>query len=82
MIRLRREEFDRAKAHFRHALDRLDDLGALFGKYEIAAQASLPITEDIFAHVLPARARHPAGAGRDRADRRTAIAMRWRILNG
>ena len=53
MIRLRREEFDRAKAHFQHALDRLDDLGVLFEKYEIAAQASLPITEDIFAHVLP-----------------------------
>ena len=53
MIRLRREELDRAKAHFRHALDRLDDLGVLFEKYEIAAQASLPITEDIFAHVLP-----------------------------
>ncbi|MBE0455292.1 MAG: DUF4236 domain-containing protein [Roseovarius sp.] len=53
MIRLRREELDRAKAHFEHALDRLDDLGALFGKYEIAAQASLPITSDIFAHVFP-----------------------------
>jgi len=53
MIRLRREEFDRAKAHFQNALDRLDDLGVLFEKYEIAAQASLPITEDIFAHVLP-----------------------------
>lgn len=53
MIRLRPEELDRAKVHFRHALDRLDDLGALFEKYEIAAQASIPITEDIFAHVLP-----------------------------
>lgn len=53
MIRLRREELDRAKAHFHHALDRLDDLGALFGKYGIAAQASLPITEDIFAHIFP-----------------------------
>ncbi|MEI4233215.1 DUF4236 domain-containing protein [Roseovarius sp. D22-M7] len=53
MIRLRREEFDRAKAHFQNALNRLDDLGALFEKYEIAAQASLPITEDIFAHVFP-----------------------------
>jgi hypothetical protein len=53
MIRLRREELDRAKAHFQHALDRLEDLGALFQKYEIAAQASLPITEDIFAHVFP-----------------------------
>ncbi len=53
MNRLRREELDRAKAHFRHALGRLDDLGALFAKYEIAAQASLPITRDIFAHVFP-----------------------------
>ena len=53
MIRLRREELDRAKVHFRHALGRLDDLGVMFEKYEIAAQASLPITEDIFAHVLP-----------------------------
>ena len=53
MIRLRREEFVRAKAHFLQVLDRLDDLGGLFEKYEIAAQANLPITEDIFAHVLP-----------------------------
>lgn len=53
MIRLRREEPDAAKAHFRRALDRLDDLGTLFEKYEIAAQASLPITSDIFAHVFP-----------------------------
>lgn len=53
MIRLRREEFERAKAHFRHALDRLADLGALFAKYDIAAQANLPITSDIFAHVFP-----------------------------
>jgi len=53
MIRLRREEFDRAEAHFQHALGMLDDLGTLFAKYEIAAQASLPITKDIFAHVFP-----------------------------
>jgi len=53
MIRLRREEFDRARAHFEHALARLSDLGTLFAKYEIAAQASLPITPDIFAHVFP-----------------------------
>ena len=53
MIRLRREEFDRARAHFEHALARLGDLGGLFDKYEIAAQASLPITSDIFAHVFP-----------------------------
>ena len=52
-IRLRREEFDRAKAHFQHALNRLADLGTLFAKYDIAAQANLPITSDIFAHVLP-----------------------------
>ncbi|HDR28741.1 DUF4236 domain-containing protein [Rhodovulum sp.] len=53
MIRLRREELDRARAHFEHALARLSDLGRLFGKYEITAQASLPITSDIFAHVFP-----------------------------
>lgn len=53
MIRLRLEELDRAKANFEHALARLDDLGKLFTKYEIAAQASLPITRDIFAHVYP-----------------------------
>jgi tetratricopeptide (TPR) repeat protein len=53
MIRLRREEFDRAEAHFHHALGMLDDLGTLFAKYEIAVQASLPITKDIFAHVFP-----------------------------
>ncbi len=40
MIRLRREELDRARAHFEHALVRLGDLGTLFAKYEIAAQAS------------------------------------------
>lgn len=53
MIRLRLEELDGAKAHFEHALARLNDLGKLFTKYEIAAQASLPITRDIFAHVYP-----------------------------
>jgi tetratricopeptide (TPR) repeat protein len=53
MIRLRREEFDFAKAHFEHAMARPSDLGTLFGKYEIAAQVSLPITEDIFAHAFP-----------------------------
>jgi tetratricopeptide (TPR) repeat protein len=53
MIRMRREEFDRAESHFQHALGMLDDLGTLFAKYEIAAQASLPITKDIFAHVFP-----------------------------
>ncbi len=53
LIRMRREEFEPAKVHFQQALGRLGDLGALFGKYEIAAQASLPITEDIFAHIFP-----------------------------
>jgi len=57
MIRLRREEFDPAKKHFRYALSRLDDLGTLFAKYEIAAQASLPITSNIFAHVRASGAR-------------------------
>jgi len=53
MIRLRREDFEPAKAHFQHALGRLDNLCALNAKYEISAQASLPITEDIFAHIFP-----------------------------
>ena len=52
MLRLRREELGRAETHFHHALDGLTDLGTLFGKYDIAAQASLPITSDIFAHVF------------------------------
>jgi tetratricopeptide (TPR) repeat protein len=53
MIRLRREELDLARAHFERALARLGDLGTLFAKYEICAQASLPITSDIFAHIFP-----------------------------
>jgi tetratricopeptide (TPR) repeat protein len=53
MIRLRLEDLDAAKAHFRYALGNLSELGALFSKYEIAAQASLPITSDLFAHVFP-----------------------------
>ena len=53
MIRLRREELARAKTHFHHALSRSEDLGGLFTKHDIAAQASVPITEDIFAHVFP-----------------------------
>jgi tetratricopeptide (TPR) repeat protein len=53
MIRLRREEFSQAKAHFEGVLGRLSDLGSLFTKYEIGAQVSLPITENIFAHVFP-----------------------------
>lgn len=53
MIRLRRENFEPATAHFQAALSGLGDLGALFEKYDIAAQASLPITENVFAHVFP-----------------------------
>lgn len=53
MIRLRRENFEPATAHFRAALTGLGYLGALFEKYDIAAQASLPITENVFAHVFP-----------------------------
>lgn len=53
IIRLRREELDQAKAHLEKAMLRLDNLGSQFTKYEIAAQASLPITQDIFAHVFP-----------------------------
>ncbi|MFU8899899.1 MAG: hypothetical protein ACNA7L_13515, partial [Roseinatronobacter sp.] len=53
MIRLRLEDLDAAKGHFEYALTRLDDLGKLFSKYEIAAQASLSITPDVFAHIFP-----------------------------
>lgn len=53
MLRLRQEQFDKATAHFHTALAGLDALGGLFEKYGIAAQASLPITPEIVAHVLP-----------------------------
>ena len=69
MIRLRREELDTAKVHFQQALGRLGDLGTLFGKYEIAAQASLPVTSDIFAHVFP----------RERGTRLGSLASRWNV---
>ena len=53
MLRLRQEQFDKAKAHFHTALSGLGTLGKLFEKYSIAAQSSLPITPEIVAHVLP-----------------------------
>ena len=53
MLRLRQEQFDKAKAHFHTALAGLGTLGELFKKYGIAAQSSLPITPEIVAHVLP-----------------------------
>ena len=53
MIRLQREDLEAGEVHLQKALGGLDELGTLFAKYEIAAQASLPITPDIFAHVLP-----------------------------
>lgn len=52
-IRLRREEFDLATAHFLYALSQSEQLGTLFAKYGIAAVVNLPITEDIFAHITP-----------------------------
>jgi tetratricopeptide (TPR) repeat protein len=53
MIRLQREDFGPAEAHFQHGLANLPELGQLFEKYEIAAHASLPVTADVYAHVLP-----------------------------
>jgi tetratricopeptide (TPR) repeat protein len=53
MIRLRLENFDQAKTHLLHVLDQLNELGGLFAKYDIAAEASLPITKDVFAHIFP-----------------------------
>jgi tetratricopeptide (TPR) repeat protein len=53
MIRLQREDFGPAEAHFQHGLDNLAELGQLFEKYDIAAHASLPVTADVYAHVLP-----------------------------
>jgi hypothetical protein len=81
MIRLRREELDRAKAHFEACAGRLGDLGTLFGKYEIAAQASLPITSDIFAHVFP-RERGTRLALVEIAQLQGRHEMRWRMSSG
>ena len=53
MIRLRLADLDAAKELFEYALTGLSDLGELFSKYEIAAQDSLSITPDIFAHIFP-----------------------------
>ena len=53
MIRLKQEDFGRAETLFQHGLDNLAELGQLFEKYEIAAHASLPVTADVYAHVLP-----------------------------
>jgi len=53
MIRLRREEFAKAQAHFEAVLGTHRQLGELFAKYDVAAQASLAITEDVVAHIAP-----------------------------
>src|SRR6056297_3653120 len=53
MIRLRQEDLPRARQHLDAALSRLDTLGEHFEKYGVAAQVSLPVTDDVLAHVLP-----------------------------
>ena len=53
MIRLQREDFGPAEEHFQHGLDNLSERGQLCEKYDIAAHASLPVTADLYAHVLP-----------------------------
>lgn len=53
MLRLRAGDFAAARRHLTRALDHLPTLGALFDKYGIDAQVSLPVTPEIMAHVLP-----------------------------
>jgi tetratricopeptide (TPR) repeat protein len=51
ILRLKQEDFAAAKAHLEHVLSRLEGLGALFEKYDIAPQANLPIADGVFAHI-------------------------------
>ena len=51
MIRLRREEFYHAKAHFRLALDRIEDLGLLFEKNEITADQLVVLNDGAIEQV-------------------------------
>ncbi len=53
MIRLKQEAFAQACAHLKSALAAGDRLGALFTKYDLSPQSTLPIAKDIFAHISP-----------------------------
>jgi tetratricopeptide (TPR) repeat protein len=53
MMRLKREAFEQARGHLESALAAGDRLGALFLKYDLAPQSTLPIAKGIFAHISP-----------------------------
>lgn len=55
VLRLRANEMAQARDHFEAALSGAGAgaLGKLFAKYEVAAQASLPVAAGVFAHILP-----------------------------
>jgi len=53
LIRAKAEDFDRARGHLERALAGLRDLGTLFGKYEVRAEASLPVADGVTAHLTP-----------------------------
>lgn len=57
VLRLRANEMVQARDHFEAALSGAGAgagaLGKLFAKYEVAAQASLPVAAGVFAHILP-----------------------------
>ena len=53
MLRLQREDLASARAHLTRALEGRAELGVLYAKYGIDAQISLPVTDEITAHVRP-----------------------------
>lgn len=54
MMCLKREAFAQARAYLERALAEGDRLGALFTKYDLSPQITLPIAKGIFAHISPA----------------------------
>lgn len=53
MMRLKREAFAQARAHLESAIAADDRLGALFKKYDLSPQITLPIANGIYAHISP-----------------------------
>jgi tetratricopeptide (TPR) repeat protein len=53
LIRAKAEDLDRARAHLERALAGLGDLGAMFGKYQVRAEISLPVADGVTAHISP-----------------------------
>ena len=53
MLRLQREDLATARAHLTRALEGRAELGVRYAKYGIDAQISLPVTDEITAHVRP-----------------------------